>query len=214
MKTTVLFLLFLLCALPAGADELTDLQADNQLLQDELRLARNPKLYIIIDLRQQQCLFKASGVTVRQLSILQGSIHGALPEMQVRKLTAKKSFLAPKRPAVQIIDKSKKPDTLPAGDSLNALEITDMPGNYRLIFDDGTRILVRAETSGFWSTISRWASDMAGNIIRVFQMLWRALFGKTYTEVVLTLSLQDARQLYWSFDEGAPCLIRNPGTTR
>ncbi len=214
MKTTVLLILFMLFAFPAGADELADLQADNQMLQDELRLSRNAKLYIIFDLRQQQCLFKASGVTVKQLPILQGSIYGTLPEMKVRKLTAKKSFLAPKRPEVKILDKNKKQKPVPAGDTLNALEINDMPGNYRLILDDGTRLLVRAETSGFWSAISRWWSDISGALIRMLQMFWHALFGKTYTEVILTIPLQDSRQLYWSFDEGAPCLIRNPGTAR
>lgn len=212
MKATILLILFLLFSLPVCADELADLQADNQLLQDELQLARHAKLYFILDLRQQQFLFKASGVTVKQLPILRGSIYGALPEMKVRKLTAKKSFLAPKRPEVKILDKNKQPDPVPTGDTLNALEINDMPGNYRLILDDGTRILVRAEISGFWSAISRWWSDMSGAIIRMLQMLWHALFGRTYTEVVLTIPLQDSRQLYWSFDEGAPCLIRNPET--
>jgi hypothetical protein len=37
--------------------------------------------------------------------------------------------------------------------------------------------------------------------------LWYALRGESFTEIVIYLSENDARSLYWAFQEGYGCVI-------
>ncbi len=217
MRILYFLLLPALLSTPALADEEADLQADNRLFQIELRQARADRLYVLLDLRERAVSLKSSGVTLKRMAILDERVRGAYLEPKLRQMVKKKGARPPRRQEVRIQNGEEearplRPSAPPQEMELQALELEQMPGRYRLVLDDGTLISVRSEGPGFWAALGRGWSDFWGGIGRLGRGSWNLLTGRRQTEVVLTLSLQDARQLYWSFAEGAACLIRTPST--
>ena len=47
-------------------------------------------------------------------------------------------------------------------------------------------------------------------ITRPLISIWQHRHGNTYNEMLLTLPEREARMLYWSFQEGARCLVHWP----
>jgi len=206
-----LLLILLLLPLSARADEAEDLLIDNQLLTAELQLARSGKLYILFDLRDNLILFKASGVDLKRLPLQEKKLYGPSPEAKDHTLFRRETSSPPRREAVRIPDRSTVNDApkeeKSADDTLHALERDDMPGRYRLILDDGTRIDIRSADTGFVAAAVRLGDTTA----RAGRTLKKP-FVDPSSELQLTLALDDARQLYWSFAEEVPCLIRPPAT--
>ncbi|ALC15926.1 hypothetical protein DSOUD_1144 [Desulfuromonas soudanensis] len=206
-----LLLILLLLPLSARADEAVDLLIDHQLLTAELQIARSGKLYILFDLRENLILFKAGGVDLRRLPLQKKKLYGPPPEARTRTLLRRETSSPPRREAVRIPDRAtgneEPKEEKNADDTLHALERGDMPGNYRLILDDGTRIDIRSAGTGFAAAVARLGETTAGAGRAV-----KKLFIDPSSELQLTLSLDDARQLYWSFAEEVPCLIRPPST--
>jgi hypothetical protein len=218
------FLLTLLLALglcgPATADETVDLQQSNRLLQAEYELAKSQKLYFFIDLPAHRIQFRASGITLAELPILSLRSWGR-PADGLAYTLAKKSAKnepvreqvlipgkEPEKPAQPVIEAGKPPAPPP----LQALEIADMPTDYVLQLDDGTLLTVHAklEETDLWARVRQRAVRLGWFITRPLISVWQHHHGNTYNEMLLTLPEREARMLYWSFQEGARCLVRWP----
>jgi hypothetical protein len=210
MRTLASFLLLLLLAAPAIADERQALQEENFLLKTELQLARTGKLYLLVDLQSQAILIKGGGSTIWRLPLSRGRISGPAPSPKLRRLSAKKSMNEPKRPVVAIggEDKDKNSDK-PVDIGETVLELKDMPINYRLILDDGTSLVVEPEQVDWRGRMGLLWSGTSGFFRRVYNRLSPWVPEGEKTEVLLSLSASDARRLYWSFDLGTPCLLKS-----
>ncbi len=212
MRTYFLFI-FLLFPQVLMANELADLQSANFLLKSELQLAKGAKLYMYIDLPAKAILFKAGGVAVNRLSIDDSHVTGTLSTTVVRTMYAKKAEKQPKRQAVKIITDAElhsAPLPAPGVDTLVALEIDDMPELYQLVLDDGLVLTVKAPPTGdLKAKAARYWRDAVEAIQDRYHSMLLKLHGETeIPRIVLYLSGPDARQFYWSFDEGMPCLIK------
>lgn len=225
MRILLLFLLIFAGVASSNADDVEQLQATNRLLRAEFELAKKGQLYMVFDLREQQVLFKLSGVTANRLTVGDVRFWGPTPTEKVRLLQLKEADNAPQREKIQIpgpeetavVAAPKPPEAKPAAEeapkpfALQALEIDDMPELYHLILDDGIRINVRGvREEGLIAFFADKAEQLWWYLSRPLLSLWHYLHGKTYTEVVLTLPPREAQLLYWSFVEGAPCLLRRP----
>ncbi|NTV14813.1 MAG: hypothetical protein HGA96_12925 [Desulfobulbaceae bacterium] len=207
--------LFLLCTtVVVGANTLSDLQNENFLLSTELQLAKAGKMYIILDLPAGAVLFKAGGIEIKRLPIEHCRVDGVGGASLLRKLNAKMADNQPKRKQVVIASEEEiraAPAPAAGTDGLVALEITDMPEIYQLEFDDGLLLSVKAPPSGDFKTkAARYWQDTVEYVKSWYQGLQRKMHGEVGSpQIVMNLSGADARQLYWSFDEGMPCLIKN-----
>lgn len=207
-----LFALFLPNVLVAS--EFTDLQSENYWLKAELELAKAGKMYIVLDLAVGAVSFKAGGVEIKRLPIEHSRVADVSSTPIVRKLSTKISVNQPKRPQVVIMTEEElkaAPAPAPGTDGLVALEITDMPELYQLEFDDGLLLSVKAPPSGDFKTqaLRHW-QDSVDYVKNWYQALRRWMSGEVGSpQIVMNLSGADARQLYWSFDQGMPCLIKN-----
>lgn len=195
------------------ADELADLQSANFLLKSELQLAKSAKLYMLIDLPGEAILFKAGGVVVNRLPLADSHVVGSLRASVLRTLSAKKAEKQPVRPEVKITTEAEMaaaPIPAPGVDTLVALEIDDMPEIYQLVLDDGLALVVKAPPSGdFKAKATRYWRDTLDAVKGWYHSVQLKLHGESETpRIVLNLSGPDARQFYWSFDEGMTCLIR------
>jgi hypothetical protein len=210
------FFLFIILLVPQvlWADELADLQTTNFLLKSELQLAKSAKLYMYIDLPGKAVLFKAGGVVVDRLPFASDHVVGTLTPRVLRTLSAKKAEKQPKRQEVKIVTEAEMaaaPAPAPGVDTLVALEIDDMPEIYQLVLDDGLVLSVKAPPSGDFKTKSaRYWQDAIEAVTEWYHSTLLKWHGETESpRIVLTLSGPDARQFYWSFDEGMACLIRD-----
>jgi len=198
----------------AVADDLAALKFENFLLSNELQLAKAGKMYIILDLPASVVLFKAGGVEIKRLAIEHSRQEGLASTPSLRKLTAKKAINQPKRKQVVIASEEElraAPAPAPGTDGLVALELSDMPEIYQLELDDGLLLSVKAPPSGDFKTkVSRYWQDTIDNVKYWYQATLRKMHGGAASpQIVLNLSGPDARQFYWSFDEGMPFLVKN-----
>jgi hypothetical protein len=196
------------------ANELADLQSTNFFLKSELKLAKSTKLYMYIDLPGKVILFKAGGVAVKQLPIDDSHVVGTFVAPMLRTLSGKKAEKQPKRPEVKITTEAEilsAPLPAPGVDTLDALEIDDMPEIYQLVLDDGLSLVVTAPPTGDLKTkVTRYWRDAVQAVQDRYHSLLLKMRGETeIPRIVLSLSGPDARQFYWSFDEGMTCLIKN-----
>lgn len=222
MRILLLFFLIIGVVSSSRANEVQQLQATNRLLRAELELAQKGKLYMVFDLHEQQIQFKLSGVTAARLTITDTRYWGPEPSEKVRLLQMKEEVKSAEREKIQVAPvaevppvvatttaEPKAPEAAPKPFALQALEIDDMPAQYHMVLDDGIRISVRsAREEGMIAFFRDQAERLWWYLSRPLVSLWQYFQGKTYTEVVLTLPSRDAQLLYWSFNEGAPCLLR------
>ena len=66
------------------------------------------------------------------------------------------------------------------------------------------------ENAGFKEKFRYNVDKYSWFITRPLISVWRHRQGTTYNEMLLTLPAREARMLYWSFQEGARCLVRWP----
>lgn len=198
----------------AVANELSALQTENYWLNAELELAKATKMYIVLDLSAKAISFKAGGVEIKRLPIEHSRVSDVSPTPIVRRLSAKISANQPKRPQVVIMTEEQvkaAPAPAPGTDGLVALEIKDMPEIYQLQLDDGLMLAVKAPPSGdFKAKATRYWQDGVNYAKSWYQSIRNKIQGVVgEPQIAMNLSGLDARQLYWSFDEGMPCLIKN-----
>lgn len=219
MRIFLFILTLLLLCMPAAADEAADLVQTNRLLQAEYDLASSQKLYFIFDLPANRILFRVSGTTLAELPILSLRSWGRPADGLVYTLAQKSARQEPQREQILIPgqepEKPAQPvitDGKPAAPALQALEITDMPTSYVLQLDDGTLLVVdaRLEDPGTWVRAKQRAARLSWYITRPLISVWQHWHGSTYNEMSLTLPEREARMLYWSFQEGASCLVHWP----
>lgn len=216
----LLCLILMALAVPVGAaDDVARLQSLNRQLRAEMELAKKSQLYVVFDLAQRQVLLKSSGLAVSTLAV-QEMIHwGGAPDEKLRQLESKDASQAPQREKIKPTSaeavETAKPTAPPAAGTvaapkkfeLQALEIDDMPADYRLRFDDGLLITVRAVQEGAVGGLQGFFSRCWWYLSRPLISLWSYFFGTSYNEIILTMSLRDSRQLYWSFTPGTACLV-------
>jgi hypothetical protein len=218
-----ILLTLLLCGPVAAGDDTADLLQTNRLLQAEFDLAKSQKLYFFIDLPASRILFRASGVTLAELPILSLRSWGrpadgtayTLASKTARKEPLREQVLIPPAPgkepgqSAEPVIEARKPTEAPP---LQALEITDMPTDYVLELNDGTRLTVHADLAeaGFFT---RWRWKLvrfSWYLTRPMMSVWHHLQGRAYNEMLLILPERETRMLYWSFEEDARCLVRWP----
>lgn len=202
MRPFLTILALLACAGTAVADEAADLRRDHKLLEAEMRLARGGQLYIIFDLIEHRVSFRSSGVTLVQLPLVRPHLDGPLPPASTLLLASRETKDPPRRETIHIPENdidNEEPVIARNEDvgEFQALELADMPDRYRLVLADGTTLDIGPARSGLGTCIGRIGHGFLD------------LFGTPDTaRLQLALAPDDARQLYWSFAENAPCLIR------
>jgi len=202
---SVLFVLFF--SFPVLADERQALRDDNLLLKAELQLAWTNKLYLLFDLQVPEIMLKAGGVTIRRMPVSRVRSFGPPPSPRVRKLAAKKSLFAPRRPAAIIAgSEGTKGQEVDIADTV--LELDDMPENYRLLLDDGSNLAIESDRTDWRGWLGLFRSGGWGWYRRALHLL-RPGTESEKSELQLTMTGTDARRLYWSFDLGGPCLFRH-----
>jgi len=205
----VFYKLLLLCLfLAQGVEaaplpELDRLVRENNLLKSEQQLAKTPQVYVLFNLVEKKIFIKARGTVLKELSIDSLRTWGASIQVKPMTLLKKDALIEPGRKEIKPAKEGEETTS-----ELQALQVGDMPARYRLSLDDTIRLYVRPKAEGTLSTLLNVLSSLKSYlIIRPLGTLWYALRRESFTEIVIYLSENDARSLYWAFQEGYGCVI-------
>jgi hypothetical protein len=179
-----------------GIEDATAIIEANRLLEEELKLAARPQIYLVLDLAAQVILIKSRGIELHRLPIAawrqvgEGSLTG------IFRLRA--------RPSVN------RPKAAPADNTnatVTAIELQHMPDQYDLVFDPGVIISVGQ------SVRERPWPWVRGNV----EEWWRRLSGMlgmkvdaesiTAVRIHLTVAQEVAQSLAWTMTDGMPLII-------
>jgi hypothetical protein len=203
------FIPFLICLLSAlyGADyafpgNSRDMGQTNQLLDAELALARKPGTYFVFDLGERTVFIKARGVVLRELRVSKVRLWGRPISLEARELSEKSSLFKPKRKEIKSGKKAGEGEF-----EIEALELKDMPFNFKLVFTEGVMVSVRKEAEGIFSWLTSAGHYLAWLVSRPPLTVWYTLREKPFRSVLITMSEKDAQSLYWALYEGIDGII-------
>jgi len=166
----------------------------NRLLEEELKLAARPHIYMVLDLDKDVILIKSRGIELHRLPIADWRQRraGSLPG--VFRLRARPSVNRPKAASA---------DTA----SVPAIELDAMPDRYDLIFDPDLIISVgQTARERPWPWLKGLAYEWWGRLASMFGIAIDAE-GAAVVRVHLTLSQETAQSLAWIMTDGMPLII-------
>jgi len=203
IRLLFLSLFLTLGAEAASAAELDQLARENNLLKSEHQFAKTPHVYVLFDLVEKKIFIKVRGTVLKELPITSLKIWGAPISVKPMTLLKKDAFIEPGRKEIKPAKEGEETTS-----ELQALQVGDMPARYRLNLDGNIWLYVRPRAEGTLSTLLNILSSLKSYlIIKPLGTLWYVLRGGSFTEIVVYVSENDARSLYWTFQEGYGCVI-------
>jgi hypothetical protein len=203
LKAFILISIILLSAEASPVSEADRLMEENSFLKAEVELARSSKIYVIFDLAAKKILMKAKGILLKELPVESYSQWGTPVRPKPLPLLGKTALVKPERKEIK-----PKTDVAENAPEPEVLQLEDMPVRYQLKFDDGIQISVKPKSTGMISTLFNLAASLKSCLItRPMGTLWNGLRRQSFTEIVVALNENDARSLYWSFQEGFQCIV-------
>ncbi|HPU94375.1 MAG TPA: hypothetical protein PKU99_09650 [Candidatus Saccharicenans sp.] len=209
---------------------------ENRFLEEELSLARNPKYYFVIDLKDRKVELRARGMILKSWTASQIRYSGRPVPLKVITLSQKSALNPPERRMIKPGegDTASRPEPVPSGDNkkskkdkkqqkaaaqepassgekfeLQALEITDMPGNYELIFDNGLEIAVRSE-NGKGQKLKRLKENIAWYIFQPVKNLLSKNKNLNPKMILYFEEMRPAQGIYWAFIDNIQGIIWLP----
>lgn len=212
---------------------------ENRFLEEELKLAKTPQYYFVLNLKERTLELRARGMVLKSWKASELRYTGKPVPLQVTTLTNKTALNPPERkvlnPAEQQAEEArkaaeekarqeqqkkkengKKQDQTQATSAtpadtfdVEALEITDMPGSYELNFDDGLRIFIRSK-SGFSEKFRQTRETL---LWYTWYPVKHFLNRKSELRPQLILyfdNVRDAQGIYWAFIDGLKGIIWFP----
>lgn len=207
MNKPAFFLLFILgffspsYAAPSG--EAVRLNDENRLLEAELKMARKPKIYFVMDLEKKKFHLKCRGVLLKEMDIEGARLWGKRPEITPRAVLKRSALLKPGRHKIEPVDGKEDED---GGFEVEALELKDMPSGFRIRLEDGAVIAVRS--NGLAARIRNAGYVVGWYASRPLLTVWNFMLGRPFSSFYITMSKKDARTIYWSCYEGMDGAIR------
>jgi hypothetical protein len=168
----------------------------NRLMEEELKLAARPQIYMVLDLAAHVILIKSRGIELHRLPIAawrqvgEGSLTG------VFRLRARPSVNRPK---------AAPPDSADTG--VTAIELQHMPDRYDVVFDPGLILSVgQSARERPWTWVRGLVEEWW---IRFSGLLGMAVVadGVTAARIHLTLAQEVAQSLAWTMTDGMPLII-------
>jgi len=218
-------------------DSIRTILKENRFLEEELSLAKKPKYYFVINLKDRKIELRARGMILKSWTASQIRYSGSPVPLKVITLSQKSALNPPERieikpgegdpaarpePVVSPDDKkgkkdkkkekpatSQEPDTGGETFELQALEITDMPGNYELIFDNGLEISVRSK-NGNGQKLERLKENISWYILQPVKDLLSKNKNLNPKMILYFEKIREAQGIYWAFIDNIQGIIWLP----
>lgn len=180
-------------ATAASMDRSSAILEANKLLEEELKLAIRPQVYLVLDLSASILIIKGRGVELGRLLIRAWNENGKSLAHGVYRLRARPMVT---RPKAVTTDETVVP----------AIELQHMPDHYELLFDPGLTILVRPTEESLWLRVK---NALYNGWNRIANRLGTndPGSGVLTTQITVTFEREGARSLAWTVTDGMPLLI-------
>jgi len=204
---------------------------ENKFLEKELSLAKNPKYYFVLNLREKKIELRARGMVLKSWTARDIRYSGPAVPLEITTLEQKTALKPPKRLLINPAENQKQEDaTAKPGEKkdgqakqdksgaasgsgtsdnfeVQALEITDMPTFYELIMDNGLQISVRS--------LGKEKSKLRREMISWYLIRPVKNFLSRKKEIKPRMIIyfekeRDAQGIYWAFIDGLKGLIWLP----
>lgn len=172
------------------------LRETTKVLEEEIKLAARPQVYLSIDLPERTIFIKGRGIELHRLPITAWRVCGESPSGGVYRLR--------ERPPVE------RPRTISPDDpSLDPIELHDMPAEYVLAFLPNLTVTVAPPAGEHpWLWVKSYLREW-GNLLISWVRRRSGFQGESErVRLRLTLSQEAAQSLAWSVTDGMPLLIR------
>jgi hypothetical protein len=168
----------------------------NRLLEEELKVAARPQIYMVLDSVAKVILIKSRGIELHRLPIAAWRQAGKGSLTAVFRLRARPSVNRPK---------ATPPDSTNA--SVTAIELQHMPDRYDLVFDPGLIISIgQSARERPWAWVKDMVEELWSRLSNVLGMTVHAN-GATTVRIHLTLEQEIAQSLAWTMTDGMPLII-------
>ena len=179
----------------ADVQDPTLLRELTQTLEEEIKLASRPQVYLLLDLSRRSIFLKGHGLDLHRSPVLAWHTSAGPPQVGAYRLKA--------RPPVT------RPKAVPGQDSSeNPINLEDMPTDYVLPFDNGLVIAVIPSAIDHpWSWLKRMLWIGWGRLAAWVRPGGGETDPSSAPNLVLTLSLEEARGLAWTVTEGMVLIV-------
>lgn len=172
------------------------LREANRILEEEIKLAARPQIYLLLDLPDRIIAIKGRGIELHRLPIAAWQTVEERAMAGVFRLRARPQLIRPK---------VAPPDDPTQG----PIELKDMPATYELLFDPTLAVTV---TPPLQERPWLWVKSLMRNswigAVSWFRSAAALDEKATSPRLRLTLSVEAAQSLAWSVTDGMPLLIR------
>jgi hypothetical protein len=168
----------------------------NRLLEEELKVAARPQIYMVLDPVAKVILIKSRGIELHRLPIAAWRQVGKGSLTGVFRLRARPALNRPK---------AAPPDNTNA--TVTAIELQHMPDRYDLVFDPGLIISIgQSPRERPWAWVKDTVEEWWSRLANVLGMTVHAN-GATAVRIHLTLGQEIAQSLAWTMTDGMPLII-------
>ena len=190
-------------ALSLSAQEGKQLFWQNAGLEAELALAKSSSAYFIIDEAKAVIRFKAKGVILREWKIERMRCQPMTWSVFSVTLQKKEALVIPQRKHID----PKKAEEIGSYE-LESLESKDMPSEYILTLEDGSRIRILSVKEKFLALLSHWEISLQQALYEGAKYIWWAAFKPKIRMIHIRLIDEaEAKTLCWSLFNGMKGLI-------
>ncbi len=205
MKSLARWILVLLAAGVSAFGQATDrasLVRRQQELTAESELAKEPKFYFVLDVRERNLELRVKGMALRTWKLRSMRFWGQPAFSKQVQLVRKSTLNPPQRNVIKPGEAAASKD--PAKFELEALELKDMPRSFSLEFDNGLHVSVKAQAKG----LKGLAEDFGWYAVLPVKNWISSRNGKPVSELELSFENEkDAQAIYWIFFEGIKGLV-------
>ncbi len=198
----MLVLMTAACGAFAQQTDKASLARRQQELTAESDLAREPKFYFVLDVRERNLELRVKGMALRTWKLSSMRFWGQPAFSKTVQLVKKSTLTPPQRNVIKPGEATATKD--PARFELEALELKDMPRSFSLEFDNGLHLSVKAQATGL-----RGLAD-AFNWYAVLPVknFFSTRNGQPLSDLELSFENEkDAQAIYWIFFEGIKGLV-------
>lgn len=162
-----------------------------RLLEDELKLAARPQIYLVLNLAERHIAIKGRGLELHRIPIADWTRSGNHPLTSIFRLRTRPAVDRPKAATVE-------------NAPVSAIELHNMPDTYELHFDPGLVILVTQS----------WRDRPWERMKALLRAWWQqartaasAANDQPAVRLHLVLTQEAAQSLAWSAVDGMPLLL-------
>ena len=220
----ILFLTFI-SSQPLSHEEAGITLQKNTFLTTMFSLAQKPDYYFLFDIREKKIFLMNRGIVLREWFADQVWFTGDPKPVQIFSLERKSIQFSELRHNIDVDDNSiNDTDSDNTGDNktgenkkedkfeLEALELDDMPTDYKLFLNGGISINIRTQ-KGFGSVFKDTAHSIMWHAYYPILAIWSSIKKETFTAIDISFKDEkEAQALFWAVGDETEWIFLFPGS--